>query len=187
MPFKQTEISAVETFFLSQYHSPLGIYIIASSSRGVVCVKTESHMTSLVARWRKKEIEIKDAAGNNDAIIAELDAYFAGGLREFSVPLDLRGTEFQRQVWGLLSGIPYGETRSYGQIATALGRPRASRAVGQAIGTNPVAVIVPCHRVIGASGGLTGYGGGLHRKQALLELEARYLGLESRWHHSEQL
>jgi methylated-DNA-[protein]-cysteine S-methyltransferase len=108
--------------------------------------------------------------------MAELDAYFAGDLREFSIPLDLQGTEFQRRVWGLLLPIPYGETKSYGQIASALGRPKASRAVGQAIGTNPVAIIVPCHRVIGASGGLVGYGGGLHRKQALLDLEAGNLG-----------
>ncbi len=161
-----------ETFFVSRYNSPLGTYIIASSVRGVVCVKTDSRMTVLMARWRRQGIKARDAGSWNDGIMAELDAYFAGDLREFSVPLDLRGTEFQRQVWELLLPIPYGETRSYGQIASALGRPRASRAVGQAIGTNPVAIIVPCHRVIGAGGGLVGYGGGLHRKQALLELEA---------------
>jgi methylated-DNA-[protein]-cysteine S-methyltransferase len=166
-----------ETFFLSRYNSPLGIYLVASSSHGVVCVKTESRMTVLMARWRRKGIKAKDAGGQNDGITAELDAYFAGDLREFSIPIDLRGTEFQRRVWELLLPIPYGETRSYGQIANALGRPKASRAVGQAIGTNPVAIIVPCHRVIGASGGLVGYGGGLHRKQALLELEAGHLGV----------
>jgi len=131
-------------------------------------------MSSTIARWRKKGIEFRDAAGQNDGIIAELNAYFAGGLSEFSVPLDLRGTEFQRRVWELLLKVPYGETRSYGQIASAMGRPEASRAVGQAVGNNPVAIIVPCHRVIGISGGLVGYGGGLHRKQALLEMEAGY-------------
>lgn len=162
----------METFYLNQYDSPLGTYIIGSSSRGVVCVKTESRLTSLMAQWRKKGIEVKDAAGRNDKIIGELDAYFAGDLHEFTVPFDLRGTEFQRRIWELLLNIPYGETRSYGQVASALGRPKASRAVGQAIGTNPVAIIVPCHRVIGSGGGLVGYGGGLHRKQALLELEA---------------
>ena len=164
----------METFYFNQYDSPLGTYIIGSSSRGVVCVKTESRMTSLMAQWRKKGIEVKDAAGRNDKIIGELDAYFAGDLHEFTVPFDLRGTEFQRRVWGLLLNIPYGETRSYGQVASALGRPKASRAVGQAVGTNPVAIIVPCHRVIGSSGGLVGYGGGLHRKQALLALEAGF-------------
>ncbi len=165
-----------ETFFVSHYDSPLGTYAIASSARGVVCVKTESRMTVLVAHWRRQGIDARDADGQNNGIIAELKAYFAGDLRAFSIPLDLRGTEFQRRVWELLLPIPYGETRSYGQIAGALGRPRASRAVGQAIGTNPVSIIVPCHRVIGAGGGLVGYGGGLHRKQALLDLEAGNLG-----------
>ena len=173
MSFEYAGINSVETFFLSQYKSPLGKYIIGSSANGVVCVKTESHMTSMAAQWRKKGIEAKEAKGHNDGIIAELNAFFAGNLHQFSVPIDLRGTEFQRQVWNLLLNIPYGETRSYRQIAGALGRPEASRAVGQAIGTNPVAIIVPCHRVIGTSGGLVGYGGGLHRKQALLALEAK--------------
>ncbi|MEE9366392.1 MAG: methylated-DNA--[protein]-cysteine S-methyltransferase [Dehalococcoidales bacterium] len=159
---------------MSQYKSPLGKYIIGSSANGVVCVKTESRMTSMAAQWRKKSIEAKDAKGHNDGIIAELNAFFAGDLHRFSVSIDLRGTEFQRQVWNQLLNIPYGETRSYGQIAGALGRPEASRAVGQVIGTNPVAIIVPCHRVIGVNGGLVGYGGGLHRKQALLALEAQY-------------
>ena len=163
----------MEPFFFSQYKSPLGAYVIGSSSRGVVCVKTESRMASLMARWHRRGFEVQSADSQNDEIIAELDAYFAGSLREFNVPLDLRGTEFQRRVWELLLHIPYGETRSYGQIARAMGRPEASRAVGQAVGTNPVAIIVPCHRVIGTGGGLVGYGGGLHRKQALLELEAR--------------
>ncbi len=166
----------METFYLSRYDSPLGTYIIGGSSLDVVCVETESHMTSLMAQWRKKGIEAKDAAGQNDRVIAELDAYFAGDLKEFTVPLDLRGTEFQRRIWKLLLNIPYGETRSYGQVASALGRPKASRAVGQAVGTNPVSIIVPCHRVIGVNGGLVGYGGGLHRKQALLKLEAQHLG-----------
>ena len=164
----------LEAFFLSHYKSPLGTYLIASSSRGVVCVKTESRMTVMMARWRRQGIKTEDAKGQNEGIMAELDAYFAGDLREFNIPLDLRGTEFQRRVWELLLPIPYGETRSYSQIADALGRPKASRAVGQAIGTNPVAIIVPCHRVIGTSGGLVGYGGGIHRKQALLDLEASH-------------
>ncbi|MEA3308657.1 MAG: methylated-DNA--[protein]-cysteine S-methyltransferase, partial [Chloroflexota bacterium] len=102
---------------------------------------------------------------------AQLDAYFAGSEREFGLPLDLRGTSFQRAVWIALLQIPYGETRTYGEIATAVGRPSAARAVGQAVGTNPVSIIVPCHRVIGADGTLTGYGGGLERKRGLLQLE----------------
>ena len=104
----------------------------------------------------------------------ELRSYFAGNLRVFSVPLDLQGTEFQLRVWNHLSQIPYGETRSYGQVAEAIGRPKAVRAVGAANGSNPVAIIVPCHRVIGANGKLTGYGGGLPLKKRLLELEGAW-------------
>ncbi|NMO37523.1 methylated-DNA--[protein]-cysteine S-methyltransferase [Streptomyces sp. GMY01] len=101
----------------------------------------------------------------------QLAAYFAGELREFTLELSLTGTPFQRRVWEELRRIPYGETRSYGELATALGAPGASRAVGLANGRNPVGIIVPCHRVVGANGSLTGYGGGLPRKQRLLDLE----------------
>ncbi|KAA0930693.1 MULTISPECIES: methylated-DNA--[protein]-cysteine S-methyltransferase [Streptomyces] len=105
------------------------------------------------------------------AVTEELGAYFAGELKEFSVPLHLHGTPFQRSVWAELRRIPYGETRTYGQLADALGNPKASRAVGLANGRNPLGIIVPCHRVVGANGGLTGYGGGLPRKQRLLDFE----------------
>ncbi|MFJ1845198.1 MULTISPECIES: methylated-DNA--[protein]-cysteine S-methyltransferase [unclassified Streptomyces] len=103
--------------------------------------------------------------------IRQLDAYYAGELREFDLPLHLDGTPFQCSVWEQLQLIPYGETRSYGELAELLGKPGASRAVGLANGKNPVSIIVPCHRVIGASGSLTGYGGGLDRKQRLLAFE----------------
>ncbi|MFI0235438.1 methylated-DNA--[protein]-cysteine S-methyltransferase [Streptomyces sp. NPDC016845] len=105
------------------------------------------------------------------AVIDQLNAYFAGELVAFDVPLHLHGTPFQRSVWERLRKIPYGETRTYGELAAALGNSAASRAVGLANGKNPVGVIVPCHRVIGASGGLTGYGGGLERKRRLLDFE----------------
>jgi methylated-DNA-[protein]-cysteine S-methyltransferase len=111
-----------------------------------------------------------DAAAFRD-VTAQLSAYFAGELTEFDVELDLAGTEFQRRVWGALSDIPYGETWSYSQLAGKIGSRRACRAVGLANGRNPVAIIVPCHRVIGANGSLVGYGGGLDRKVLLLELE----------------
>ena len=101
----------------------------------------------------------------------QLRAYFAGQLREFQLPLDVQGTEFQERVWGQVAAIPYGETRSYLQISTAIGSPRAVRAVGAANGANPVPIVVPCHRVIGAKGKLVGYGGGLAMKRRLLELE----------------
>ncbi|MYW66804.1 methylated-DNA--[protein]-cysteine S-methyltransferase [Streptomyces sp. SID8379] len=105
------------------------------------------------------------------AVIDQLNAYFQGELKEFDLPLALHGTPFQRTVWEQLLLIPYGETRTYGELAEALGKPNASRAVGLANGKNPVGVIVPCHRVIGANGDLTGYGGGLDRKRRLLDLE----------------
>jgi methylated-DNA-[protein]-cysteine S-methyltransferase len=101
----------------------------------------------------------------------QLDAYFAGERQEFDLELDLVGTNFQRRVWEALLTIPYGETRSYGYIAEQIGSPGAFRAVGLANGRNPIGIIVPCHRVIGANGSLTGYGGGLDRKRVLLELE----------------
>ncbi|HLL33342.1 MAG TPA: methylated-DNA--[protein]-cysteine S-methyltransferase [Streptomyces sp.] len=103
---------------------------------------------------------------------AQLEAYFAGELTEFTLPLRLHGTPFQRRVWEHLRTIPYGETRTYGRLATALGNPQASRAVGLANGRNPIGIIVPCHRVVGTGGSLTGYGGGLARKQRLLDFES---------------
>ncbi|UCG17856.1 MAG: methylated-DNA--[protein]-cysteine S-methyltransferase [Phycisphaerales bacterium] len=109
--------------------------------------------------------------------IEELEAYFAAGLRDFIVPLDLRGTPFQIKVWRELLTIPFGRTLSYGELARRIGQPNAQRAVGQAVGANPVAIIIPCHRVISASGELHGFGGGLWRKGFLLEHER---GLDDR-------
>jgi methylated-DNA-[protein]-cysteine S-methyltransferase len=106
--------------------------------------------------------------------VSQLNAYFARNLRRFQLPLDIHGTEFQKRVWRELEKIPYGETRSYAQIAAAIGTPRAVRAVGAANGANPVAIVVPCHRVIGSGGKLTGYGGGLPLKKRLLELEGAW-------------
>jgi methylated-DNA-[protein]-cysteine S-methyltransferase len=111
------------------------------------------------------------------AAARQLKEYFAGKRREFALPLRLDGTEFQQRVWGELTKIPFGETRSYGQLAKRLNNPNGSRAVGLANGRNPIAIIVPCHRVIGADGSLTGYGGGLPRKRWLLAHE----GLQSRF------
>ncbi|XWN30063.1 MAG: methylated-DNA--[protein]-cysteine S-methyltransferase [Devosia sp.] len=101
----------------------------------------------------------------------QLNAYFAGDLDEFTVPVQLSGTAFQNSVWTYLASIPFGETRTYGQVAADLGRPKASRAVGAANGNNPIPIILPCHRVIGANGALTGFGGGLDTKQHLLKHE----------------
>ncbi len=109
--------------------------------------------------------------------VQQLKEYFAGQRTEFDLPLAMAGTEFQQAVWAGLREIPYGETVSYGQLADRIGRPRAVRAVGLANGRNPVSIIVPCHRVVGSSGDLTGYGGGLERKRFLLDLESPTLPL----------
>ncbi|MGZ4168143.1 MAG: methylated-DNA--[protein]-cysteine S-methyltransferase [Solirubrobacteraceae bacterium] len=108
--------------------------------------------------------------------LAQLEEYFAGERRRFALALALAGTPFQQRVWAALQAIPFGSTRSYGELAAAIGRPDRVRAVGAAVGRTPVPIIVPCHRVIGADGSLTGYGGGLQRKQTLLDLEAAVSG-----------
>jgi methylated-DNA-[protein]-cysteine S-methyltransferase len=104
----------------------------------------------------------------------QIAAYFAGTLTAFTVPLDFQGSDFQKSVWAALLTIPFGETRSYGEIARQIGRPGASRAVGAANGRNPISIIAPCHRVIGANGGLTGFAGGLAAKKLLLDLERQF-------------
>jgi methylated-DNA-[protein]-cysteine S-methyltransferase len=114
--------------------------------------------------WQRDDVAFPDAVG-------QLESYFAGERFEFDIELELVGTPFQRNVWAALLTIPYGETRSYGEIAAQIGSPGAFRAVGLANGHNPIGIIVPCHRVIGSNGSLTGYGGGLDRKRALLALE----------------
>ncbi|MGI5936406.1 MAG: methylated-DNA--[protein]-cysteine S-methyltransferase [Oscillospiraceae bacterium] len=108
----------------------------------------------------------------------QLEEYFAGKRREFRLPLAPKGTEFQQRVWKALLAIPYGETRSYGEIARDIGNPRASRAVGMANNRNPIAIIIPCHRVIGSTGRLVGYGGGLDKKEFLLNIERQYSSQE---------
>lgn len=120
--------------------------------------------------WERSEDAFADVRG-------ELLEYFAGARREFEQPLALAGNAFELRVWEALREIPYGETASYAQVAEAIGQPGAARAVGLANARNPIAVIVPCHRVIGANGSLTGYGGGLERKRMLLDLEAGVLSL----------
>ena len=114
--------------------------------------------------WERTDTAFPDA-------VEQLESYFAGELFDFELDLDMVGTSFQRNVWAALLTIPYGQTRSYGEIAAQIGLPSASRAVGLANGHNPIGIVVPCHRVIGANGSLTGYGGGLDRKRALLALE----------------
>jgi methylated-DNA-[protein]-cysteine S-methyltransferase len=141
-------------------------------------VATDHALVALV--WRTSSlsrVSFEDAAENPEHPVLgettrQLREYFAATRREFDLPLEFRGTDFQRRVWAALLEIPYGETRTYGQIAEQLGNPAAVRAVGAANGRNPISIIAPCHRVIGMSGDLTGFGGGLDAKAFLLSLEA---------------
>jgi len=161
-----------EAFFIRRYASPLGRYALISSQGGVVCVVPEGEVGGRTMQWQRSGEQLHGTGKYNDILAGEFDAYFAGGPCQFSVPLDLRGTPFQLEVWRLICRIPYGETRSYRCLAHSLGSASFARAVGRAAGSNPVAIVVPCHRVVGVAGNLVGYAGGLHRKRALLELES---------------
>lgn len=150
--------------------SPVGTLTLFASDIGLVAILWEND--------RPGRVPLAEAVDRHDHPILveatrQLTGYFAGTLTAFTVPLDMRGTDFQKSVWAALLTIPYGETRSYGEIARQLGRPGASRAVGAANGRNPVSIIAPCHRVIGGNGGLTGFAGGLEAKRLLLDLETR--------------
>jgi methylated-DNA-[protein]-cysteine S-methyltransferase len=147
--------------------SPIGELLLIGDGdalQGLHMLEGRRPMT-IGAHWRRAPDAFAD-------VTTQLDEYFAGRRTRFTVPLALSGTPFQLRVWAALQEIGYGQTRSYGELAEHLGQPTASRAVGLANGRNPVAVIVPCHRVIGADGTLTGYGGGLERKRLLLDLES---------------
>ena len=148
--------------------SPVGLLTLVASDQGLVAVLWPNDRPGRVRLARVSHGRSHHLARAQD----HLDAYFARRLRRFDIPLDCRGTAFQRQVWAELAAIPYGETRTYGAIAAAIGRPGASRAVGAANGLNPISIIVPCHRVVGAGGNLTGFAGGLAAKRYLLELES---------------
>jgi methylated-DNA-[protein]-cysteine S-methyltransferase len=145
--------------------SPIGLLTLAG--RGEVL----AHLRMVDQTYEPTRTGWSEDPTAFDGAVDQLQAYFAGELTEFELELDMQGTEFQRRVWQALRTIPFGETRSYGEIAAQVGAPGAARAVGLANGHNPIAIIVPCHRVIGASGNLTGYGGGLDRKRSLLALE----------------
>jgi methylated-DNA-[protein]-cysteine S-methyltransferase len=148
--------------------SPVGKLKLIASDKGLVAILWEDD--------NPRRVKVGALVENqNHPILVEterqLREYFEGRRKSFSLKLDLRGTKFQNDVWEVLRGIPFGETRSYGQLARQLGNPQAVRAVGAANGRNPISIVVPCHRVIGASGKLTGFAGGLETKAHLLELE----------------
>ncbi|MBV8475273.1 MAG: methylated-DNA--[protein]-cysteine S-methyltransferase [Acidobacteria bacterium] len=162
----------METLSYSTMNSPVGPLLLAVSERGLVLL---AFAGGQFPPDKSKSLWV-ESSNSIAAYVSELEEYFAGQRRVFTLPLDLRGTEFQLKCWHALEGIPYGETRTYAQIAGAVGRPQAFRAVGLANNRNPIAIIVPCHRVIASDGTLCGYGGGLEIKRKLLELEARSSG-----------
>jgi methylated-DNA-[protein]-cysteine S-methyltransferase len=151
----------------STVNSPVGRLFIAATDEGVRCIERErsSHMEMIGSHWEERVTPlIRETRG-------QLAAYFARTLRRFDLPLEVQGSAFQQKVWRALQVVPYGTTCSYSDIAQRIGEPRAMRAVGAANGRNPISIVVPCHRVIGADGALTGYGGGMEMKRYLLELE----------------
>ncbi len=157
----------METLFYVRTPSPVGPLFLAASTKGLMRLEFEARMQKL----NPGTTQLHKSKPALAPYLRELNDYFAGERREFSFPLDLRGTEFQLACWHALLEIPYGETRSYRDIAQAIGHPHAYRAVGMSNNRNPVAIVVPCHRVIASSGSLCGYGGGLDIKRKLLDLE----------------
>jgi methylated-DNA-[protein]-cysteine S-methyltransferase len=167
-------------------HDPNIVYTECASTYGNLYLAATPQ--GLAGMWFTDQRHLPDASNwqkhddiNQQKILKEtqrqLQAYFAGELKQFDVPLDLSaGTPFQQAVWQALLKIPFGKTTSYGALSSSIGKPLAVRAVGTAIGRNPIGIIVPCHRVVGADGSLTGYAGGLHRKEAFLRLEGALAG-----------
>jgi O-6-methylguanine DNA methyltransferase len=158
----------METLYYSRMSSPAGPLLIGVSKSAVVALEFDRGLPAMIAgkptRW-------EESAERTETVRKQLEDYFRGSRREFDLELDLRGTEFRKRCWNELLRIPYGETRSYAEIARAVGNPNGFRAVGQANHYNPIAIIVPCHRVLAAGRYLGGYGGGLPTKALLLRLE----------------
>lgn len=152
--------------FFYTMDSPMGRLLLAGNEDGLRLIRFPNRVRpgEPKANWRKDPEPLREA-------MSQLDAYFDGRRRSFDLKLALEGTPFQMSVWRALKEIPYGETLSYGELAEKIGRPGAARAVGGAVGKNPLPIVLPCHRVIGSNGSLTGFGGGLDRKKALLSLE----------------
>lgn len=159
--------------YTATYQSPLGEMLIISTADALVGLHFlgQKYFPRVDARW-KEDASIAPIR----ATIQQLDEYFAGRRNRFDVPLGPYGTSYQHAIWNVISTVPYGETITYGELARRAGHPRDARAAGAATGQNPIGIIVPCHRIIGANGKLTGYAGGLDKKRALLALETEHAG-----------
>ena len=160
-------ISPTLTTWTTTIDSPVGPLVLTTNGAALTRLLFDSPVDP---SWSTEPHPVLEDA------VRQLQEYFAGDRREFDLPLEPAGTPFQLRVWELLRDIPYAQTINYGQLANRVGNPNASRAVGLANGRNPISIVVPCHRVIGANGSLTGYGGGLDRKRTLLDLEKRTTG-----------
>lgn len=163
-----------ETIAYTFLEAPWCELTVASSSRGLCLVAFGASASrargSLDGHWGA--VEWRESKSANREVLEQLRGYFRGQRRRFALPLDLRGTPFQLRAWEALGRIPFGETRTYGEVARAAGRPRAFRAAGMACQSNRLAIVIPCHRVVGSDGSLIGFGGGLELKQRLLQHEA---------------
>jgi methylated-DNA-[protein]-cysteine S-methyltransferase len=161
--------------FYTTLDSTVGALLLTSNGDAITGLFMEKHKggPKPISDWRRDDELFREAAD-------QLRAYFAGELTEFELPIATGGAPFQQSVWAELRNIPYGSTISYGELARRIGNPKAPRAVGAANGDNPISIIIPCHRVIGSNGKLTGYGGGIERKKFLLEFEAETLAKRSR-------
>ena len=175
----------METLRTVTFDSRIGPLFLAASDRGLVALEFDARLPGQQStrpnprhlREEKKRLAFESSPSSMQRYVDQLEEYFSGKRREFSFPLDLRGTDFQLACWRALLAIRYGETRTYADIARAVGKPSAFRAVGMANNRNPVAIVVPCHRVIASDGTLCGYGGGLDVKRTLLELEGALTGV----------
>jgi methylated-DNA-[protein]-cysteine S-methyltransferase len=159
-----------QNVFGARLNSPIGELVLTSDGEAItgLFMEKQKDEPKLINDWRRDDKLFREAA-------RQLQAYFAGELTAFDLPLATAGTEFQERVWAELRKIPYGSTINYAELAQRIGKPKAWRATGAANGSNPISIIIPCHRVIGSDSKLTGYGGGIERKRFLLELEARTL------------
>jgi O-6-methylguanine DNA methyltransferase len=175
----------METLHSTNMDSTIGPLFLAASDQGLVALEFDARLPGQQSirpnprdlREEQKGFRFEESPSPMQPYLAELEEYFTGKRRKFTLPLDLRGTDFQLACWRALLAIPYGETRSYADIARAVGKPNAFRAVGMANNRNPIAIVVPCHRVIASDGTLCGYGGGLDVKRKLLELEGALTGV----------
>lgn len=173
--FMTSDSQAGGAVWYIEAQSPIGVLVVTNEGDSITGLYMDSHRHGPINRagW------ILDVHREREALNMareQLDEYFVGTRTTFQLPLAAQGTAVQKEVWWALTQIPYAETRSYGDIARQLGKPKASRAIGAANGRNPISIIVPCHRVIGSDGSLTGFGGGIERKQWLLAHEARVRG-----------